>query len=164
MIAPRSERESITMPSTAPRKSVRSIVARLKSVPLSSEPAKTHPVRVASAKSTSRSTHRSKVTFVSCEPRKFTESSLQALKVTRRSSDPNNCAPAREEAITVASSQFDSIKLVPVSRMSRIQTSRNVLRCSLPPVIDTRLNAHSRNFEFGALGSSRSSCSNITVS
>jgi len=64
----------------------------------------------------------------------------------------------------VTSCQLLSTRIVPVSRRSRAHTSRQVERCSVPPLIDTRRNAHSRKRVLGPCGSSNSACSKSTVS
>jgi hypothetical protein len=143
---------------------VRSIVTLLKSARTSSEPGNEHCLSVAPAKSTSRSTQFSKVTLVSWEARKLTESSLQPLNTTCRSSDPNTCTPASDELRTDTSCQPLSAMFVPVSRTSRIQTSRKLTRGRFPSVTETRCSAHSRKRAFGAFGASKSACSNSTVS
>jgi hypothetical protein len=101
---------------------------------------------------------------VSSDDRKFTESSLHPLNTTRRSSAANTWTPARLEPITVTSCHRLSAMCVPVMRVSRSQTSCRLDLGSLPPLIVTVRNAHSRNRAFGRCGSSKSARSNSTVS
>jgi len=104
------------------------------------------------------------MTWVSSDDRKFTESSLHPLNTTRLSSAPNTWTPARLEPITVTSCHRLSAMFVPVRRTSRSHTSCRLDLGSLPSLIVTVRNAHSRNRALASRGSLKSARSNSTVS
>ncbi len=163
-MAPRSESGPMMRPSSAPRRSVESMLVPVKSARVSREPPNADRASVAPAKSTSSRSQSSNRTSVSSAPRKFTESSLQPRKVTRRSSAPNTSTPAAALRSKVTSVHCVSARLVETSRTSRSHTSLNLARCSRPPWKVTPVRAHSMNRLLAACGSSKLSRSKCTPS